>query len=97
MEHVSEIKERLRQLKPRLEDSYGVDELAVFGSCARNEATEDSDIDILVSFSEPIGLFDLMRLEDEIARVLERDVDLVTDGSLKPRIGERIADDLIYV
>ncbi len=83
-------------MKPYLRREYGVSEIGLFGSYVRNEQTEDSDLDVLVELDEPVGLFDLVRLENELGERLDVDVDLVTKGSLKPRIKARVTDDVVY-
>ncbi len=91
------IRETLADLKPRLAAEYHVRELGIFGSYARDEQTVGSDLDVIVAFDEPVSLFDLVRLEDELASHLGVDVDLVTKDSLKPRIRDHVADDVVYV
>ena len=59
--------------------------VAVFGSTARGEDTEASDIDLLVQFDEGSSMFDLMELESEISALLGISVDVVSVGGLKPR------------
>lgn len=61
---------------------YGAKQVALFGSVVRGEDSPDSDIDILVSFREPIGLFALAGLRQELSERLGRPVDLVTEGFL---------------
>ena len=61
---------------------YGVERVALFGSIVRGDATEESDVDILVAFREPVGLLALARLRRELSERLGRRVDLVTEGSL---------------
>ena len=72
----------------------------LFGSFAREEQRDDSDIDILVKFdhSTPIGLFAYARMWRELKEILGRDVDLVEDGTLRPLIAEdaNIDRQLIY-
>lgn len=84
-------------MKPSLQAEYHVAELGIFGSYARDEQTEGSDLDVLVEFEQPIGLLDLVRLENELSDRLGVDVDLVTRNSLKPRVEARITDDIVYV
>lgn len=67
-----------------------IDYLALFGSVARGEATPESDIDLLVHFSRRKSLLDLVRVEREIAEVLGRDVDLLTEASISPHLREQI-------
>jgi len=59
--------------------------IALFGSVARGEATDRSDIDFLVEFEPGSSLLDLLRLQDELGDILGRSVDVVSTGGLKPR------------
>jgi len=93
----AEVQNQLADLKPQLEKKYPISELGVFGSYARDEHRPDSDLDVLVTFDGPVTLFDLVRLENDIASRLEIDVDLVTSGSLKPRIESSVTNDVVYV
>jgi len=61
---------------------YGVKRVALFGSVVRAEDTARSDVDILVEFKAPVGLFRLARMQRELEERLERPVDLVTEGFL---------------
>ena len=92
-----DISTRLAQLKPKLEQEYPISELGIFGSYARGEQQPDSDLDVLVAFEQPVTLFDLVRLENELTEELGIEVDLVTKDSLKPRIESRVRDDLVRV
>jgi len=64
---------------------YGINELSIFGSSIRDDFTQNSDVDILVSFGNKseITLFDIMDLEDEFSQLLNREVDIVEKESLK--------------
>lgn len=97
MSSPEEIKAKLASLKPRLEKEYPISEVGIFGSYARDEQRPDSDLDILVAFEEPVTLFDLVRLENELTSQLGVDVDLVTRDSLKPQIESRVTADVVYV
>ena len=69
--------------------------IGLFGSYARNEQTDISDIDILVSFKNGISLLKLIRLEDELSARLGHKVDLITEGTIKnKRIKGNISKDL---
>ena len=71
---------------------FRVAELAVFGSALREDFTEDSDIDLLVSF-EPgvrIGFLKLARLQGRFEGLLGRSIDLIPKGGLKPAIREAV-------
>ncbi|MFN0084605.1 MAG: type VII toxin-antitoxin system MntA family adenylyltransferase antitoxin [Blastocatellia bacterium] len=67
---------------------------ALFGSMARGEATDSSDVDLLIRFAKPIGLLAHIAIENELADALGRKVDLVTEEALSPRIREHVARDL---
>jgi predicted nucleotidyltransferase len=76
---------------------YGLHSLALFGSVARDEAGPDSDVDLLVEFCRPIGLFDLIRLQHRLEEILGRPVDLGTRRSLRPRIRDSVLGELLDV
>lgn len=69
---------------------YGVSTMKVFGSSARDDAGEGSDIDLLVRFSRPVTLLQLVRLERELSELLGRKVDLVTEQALSPYIRPQV-------
>jgi len=77
---------------------YHVATLSLFGSMARNEATEASDIDLLVSFSRPISLLQMVTLERQLSDALGRKVDLLTETSLSPYLRDHILKErqLVY-
>ena len=79
---ISGDKERLLELCRQ----YGVASMKVFGSVARGEENEESDIDILVRFVRPLSLLKLVRFERELSELLGRRVDLVTEQALSPYI-----------
>ena len=76
-------------------DRYGVIAVSLFGSVARGDATEDSDIDLLVEFSQPIGLLQFVELKRLLEERLGRPVDLVTPKALKPQLRDRILKEAI--
>ena len=67
-----EILEKLKALKPELAARYRVKAIGVFGSALRGELRDDSDIDILVEFRAPIGLFEFLELEEFLSERLGR-------------------------
>jgi predicted nucleotidyltransferase/DNA-binding XRE family transcriptional regulator len=62
----------------------------VFGSAARGDSTEASDVDLLVDLEKGVGLLDLVGLERELSELLGVDVDVVPADTLKPRMRERV-------
>jgi len=69
---------------------FHVKTLAVFGSVARGEAHSGSDVDLLVEFSIPVGLFEFVRLRRFLEEILGTRVDLFTAGALKPQLREAV-------
>ena len=76
-------------------EGLGVRSLALFGSVVRGEARPDSDVDILVKFSKPVGLFEFIRLKHRLEEILGRSVDLVTRAALKPQLRDRILEECV--
>jgi len=87
----------IKKIKDEVMRTYPVKNIGVFGSVARNEQTEASDIDLLVEFSQPVGFVTFIRLESFLSKRLGRPVDLVTSDSLKPVIRQDILYEVIYV
>ena len=69
---------------------HGIESLRVFGSAVRDEERPDSDIDLLVRFSEPKSLLELVRIERDFSEHFGRPVDLVTEGELSPYIRDEV-------
>lgn len=84
-----EVLAKLRALKPWLE-SQGIGRVRLFGSHARDEARPDSDIDLIVEMTKPLGL-DFFRIEDELTEKLGAKVEMSTLDSLHNRIVRRSA------
>lgn len=97
MKTLAEIQQWLGQNKSLLQERYKVRELGIFGSYARQEQTETSDIDVLVEFSETPSLLKFVNLEHYLSDNLGVKVDLVHRSGLKPRLGERILAEVIYL
>jgi len=81
---------RLAELMPEARARYGVRDLAVFGSVARGDASETSDLDVLVDFVGGATFDGYMGLKLFLEDSLGVKVDLVTRASLKPRLRARI-------
>lgn len=97
MEDIEDIKRALLQHKGELRKKFRVKTIGVFGSYVRGEQKRSSDVDVLVEFEEPVGLFEFMRLENYLSDLLGVKVDLVLKKALKPYIGEYIKREVVYV
>ena len=87
---ISLLKSRRRRLK-----KFGIHSLSIFGSVARDQAHKNSDVDILVDFEKPVGLFEYARLKMYLEEILERPVDLVTPEALRQELREEILREAI--
>ncbi len=83
--------------RTRITTLFTVRQLALFGSTARDEARDDSDIDVLVEFEPPATFERYLGLLAYLENILGRKVDLVTIGGLKPRARQYVEKDLIRV
>jgi len=87
---ISTVKDRLL--------SAGVSRLGVFGSLARGEARQDSDVDVIVSFRPQARTFDnLFEVGEALEEAFHRRVDLVTEDSLSPYLAPHILNEVQYV
>ena len=85
-EHHQEMRER-----------FSVKSLRLFGSVARDEASEQSDVDVLVDFDDTPSLFGFLKLQEYLRKLLGAKVDLVTESGLKERARPRVEQDAINV
>ena len=95
MKDIKSLEKKLKELKPILKEKYKVKSIGIFGSYARQEAKNDSDIDILIDFSGNIG-WEFIDLKKFLEKELEKEVDLVTHEALRPEFKENILKDVIY-
>ena len=79
-----------RQRLATLCKEHKVGRLRIFGSAARGEERPDSDIDLLVDFTIPVGFFELIELEEQLAAFFGRSVDLLTEPGLSPYFRDSI-------
>jgi predicted nucleotidyltransferase len=84
-----QVQERLANMRAELA-SLGVRSLDLFGSVARGDSGPDSDVDLLVEFAEPIGLFHFFRVQKRLEQVLGRRVDLVMRDAVKRQLRARV-------
>jgi hypothetical protein len=97
MKTLDEIRQVLSVQKKSLCEKYQITELGVFGSYARGEQTEASDVDILVDYEVAPTFIMLVELRDYLSDVFGLKVDIVTKNGLKSRIRDRVLSEAIYV
>lgn len=94
---LQKIRNILGEHKEDLQRMYKVRRIGVFGSVARGDYHDRSDVDILVEFSEPIGFFTYLALEDFLRALLHEAVEVVTVRALKKAIKDDVLNETIYV
>lgn len=88
----------LNEHKSELEQKYGLIKIGLFGSYARDEQTEDSDIDLAVEITpEKKNIHTFLNLKREMESVFQKKVDLGIENTLKPIAREYISKEIIYV
>jgi len=97
MKTITQIRMLLAEHKNEIVEKYGVTEIGIFGSYLREEQKETSDVDILVEFKRPVGMLMFINLKNYLSDLFGVNVDLVMKKALKPRIGQRILNEVIYV
>jgi predicted nucleotidyltransferase len=95
--HLSKAKRVLQDLKPILANHYHVDAIGLFGSIVREDfLPETSDVDIVVSFTQPIGI-EFVDLANLLEKELERKVDVVSLKGVKEKYLKEIEKEIVYV
>ena len=98
---LNEIKAKITEKKDFLRETYGVEEIGVFGSVARGEDTLLSDIDVLFDIKKEkediISVFDLVDIKDYLENLLGKTVDIVEKNSLKTRFKSRILNEVVMI
>jgi uncharacterized protein len=99
MKPLKEIIHQLKALNPVLKENFSVESIELFGSYIRGEQTEKSDLDVLVTFSEPnnVDLFKFIELRLFLKDELGVDVDLIEKTALKPRLKGQILEEAIKI
>lgn len=92
---LDEIRNLIKQKDKDLKEKYNISRFLIFGSYARGEQTSESDIDILVELTEPIGLLKLVELSEMLETILQKKVDLGTIRGLKPYLKDKILGEAI--
>ena len=98
MKSREEIQSILHAHVPELRERFHVERIGLFGSWVRGDQAAQSDLDILVSLSQPLGL-QIVDLHEYLEQLLGVKVDLVTEGAVirKPLLWQSIREDLVYV
>jgi len=87
----------LQRFKQEHGDEYGIKSIGIFGSVARNEHTEESDVDVLVEAPE-MDLFTRIRVRNQLEEMMGAPVDLVTKSKfMRPRFKARVEREVVYV
>jgi len=87
---------KISQIKPMLQKDYSLESIGVFGSVSDDTFDKDSDVDILVEFSKPIG-WKVLSMELFLEKELQRKIDLVTKDALKPQLKNDILSSVVYL
>lgn len=98
MKTLEEIKAELETLKPTLKKRFKVETIDIFGSYARKQANEKSDIDLLVTYSTTdYDYFTILRLRNYLRRKLHMKVNIVSEGFLNKHIREEVLKEAIPI
>ena len=97
MKNLEEIKEILGQVKSLVKEKYYLSELGIFGDYVKGEVQENSEVNILIDYTEPPSLLDLVDLEYYVSDLLKLKADVISKNGLKGRRRERILSEVIYV
>ena len=88
---------KIRGILVEVLKKYGVSKAAIFGSVARGDDMEDSDIDIIVEFVDGKSLLDLVALKLELQKMLGKEIDIITYNSIHPLLKERILGEQVVI
>lgn len=94
---LEEIVDTIKKHRNILEEKYNIKEIGIFGSYARGEQTEKSDVDILVDFYELPDVFDLLKLERLLRRILKCKVDVVRKQAIRKELRDHILSEAIKI
>lgn len=97
MKTLQEIKDILISNRKRIYSKYHVKEIGIFGSYVRGEQKEDSDVDILVEFEEPVSLLRLVNFENFLQDLTGVKVDVIPKKNIRPELREIILNEVSYI
>ena len=75
--------------------AHDVKALSLFGSVARDQAERSGDVDLLVEFSRPVGMFAFLRLKSFLEQILGQKVDLVTLDAVRPEMRKQVQEEAV--
>lgn len=96
MHHPHQYLQILSRQKQKLLKNYPIKTLGLFGSVVRNDFTHESDIDVIVEFTRPVGI-EFIELADDLEKIFERKVDLVSRKGLREKTFDFIKEEIQYV
>jgi predicted nucleotidyltransferase len=91
------LKAKLSRLMPILQEKYHVKTIEIFGSYARGEQAQKSDLDLLIEFSQPYNLWQLLDVKEFLSKKLRLKFDLVPKDSIKPMLKEQITQEAVPI
>ena len=97
MTNLENLKKTLQAHKEELNQKYGVSEIGVFGSFVKNEQNNTSDVDVLIEFDKAVDLLTFVNLKNYLSDLLNVNVGLVMKKALKPKIGQRILQEVVEI
>ncbi len=97
MTNLENLKKTLQAHKEELNQKYGVSEIGVFGSFVKDEQNNTSDVDVLIEFDKAVDLLTFVNLKNYLSDLLNVNVDLVMKKALKPKIGQRILQEVVEI
>jgi hypothetical protein len=97
MTETGEIIANLRVALPGLRPQWPIRSLALFGSRVRDDATPDSDLDVLVEFARPVTRSSFLALEERLATITGMRIDLVSAAALRPYIGDGVRAEAVVL
>ena len=96
MLHLHQYRQILAQQKQQLLKTYPIKTLGLFGSVVRNDFTSESDIDVIVEFTRPVGI-EFIELAVDLEKIFQRKVDLVSRKGLREETFDFIKEEIQYV
>jgi uncharacterized protein len=97
MKNYQEIKAILSRNQKKIKREYKVKKMGIFGSYVRGEEKEDSDLDILVEFEEPVSLLRLVNFENYLRDITGINVDVIPKNDVRPELRNIILNEVSYV